>query len=297
MGDNNEQEAADLAAMNNDDDDDTLLEVIYRGDQLVNIPNVPFRLIIHASVTEIDEDACYDCTTLTEVIFRGTNVTRIGRHAFCRCRILERIELPAGLLRLESFAFEGCTSLRGQIVIPASVQYMGDCVFERCTSLESVVFVPTSNVELGYYMFRDCSDLRFVTLPHNLRSIPAGFFYDCTSLAHLQIPVSVTEIEVRAFRGSGLRSVTISENVRQISWAAFRDCAFLERITFRSTNIYLHNAIFVNCPLLSTIMIAPWLWPKLFASMKEHPEFIFKFLRHYQTQILDVETPTDVRPF
>jgi len=31
----------------------------------------------------------------------------------------------------------------------------------------------------------------------------------------------------------------------------------------------------------------PYLWPTLFVSMNEHPEFIFKFIRHYSTQIFD----------
>mmetsp|Transcript_39095 Transcript_39095/g.44992 ORF Transcript_39095/g.44992 Transcript_39095/m.44992 type:complete len:117 (-) Transcript_39095:328-678(-) len=107
MGDNLEQEAADLAAMNDGDD---LVDVDYRGDRLVNIPNVPFRLIIDSSVTEIDEDACYDCTTLTEVIFHN-KVTTIGRYAFGRCSNLQPVELPEGLLRLKKQAFAHCTSL------------------------------------------------------------------------------------------------------------------------------------------------------------------------------------------
>mmetsp|Transcript_3229 Transcript_3229/g.3570 ORF Transcript_3229/g.3570 Transcript_3229/m.3570 type:complete len:328 (+) Transcript_3229:112-1095(+) len=302
MGDNDEQEDADLDAMNNDGDN--LFEVIYLRGKLSNyyddenprphavqdyiIPNGPFRLIIDVSITRIDRHACRGLRMLTEVVFHN-KVTEIGRQAFMYCSNLQPIELPAGLLRVEDDAFFNCTSLRGEIVIPASVQYMGDAVFNGCKSLRSAVFAPTSNVELGRFMFNGCSDLRFVTLPHNLRSIPAGFFYGCTSLAHLQIPVSVTVIGMNALCGSGLRSVTISENVHQIDREAFGNCFFLERVIIYSTNLNLRTNIFVDCPLLSTIMIAPWLWPKLFVSMTEHPNFIFKFFRQYQTQIFDFE--------
>jgi len=375
MGDNHEQEAADLAAIHNDDDGNIVVVVRYLGGRLDNQyndenyprpPGVPdyhipadtlIRLMIDASVTKIDNKACYECIAVTEVVFHNKVIT-IGRCAFSRCSTLERIELPAGLLRLERDAFYGCPSLRGEIVIPATVQYMGDAVFLGCTSLESVVFAPTTNVvQLGNRMFRNCSILRFVTLPHNLLLIPWGCFRDCTSLTHLQIPVSVTEMGGEAFassgiqamnisvgddfmpgtiilppklrsisgrcfedckslthiripasvqsigedalNGSGLRLVEIPKRVQQIRSRAFKNCTYLERVTIYSTNLNLgpgKTNIFVNCPRLSTIMIAPWLWPKLFVSMSEHPQFIFQFFRHYHTKILDFETP-DVRLF
>mmetsp|Transcript_23599 Transcript_23599/g.26291 ORF Transcript_23599/g.26291 Transcript_23599/m.26291 type:complete len:247 (+) Transcript_23599:229-969(+) len=223
------------------------------------------------------------------MIFHG-NVTEIGRDAFDGCSNLECVELPEGLLRLDDWAFGYCTSLNGEIVIPASVQYIGDNAFGWCKSLQRVIFAPrTTSIELGHNIFSCCTNLQFVTLPQNLLSIPEGCFEDCTSLTHLQIPVSVTEIGHHALCGSGLRSVTISKNVHQIDQGAFENCAFLERVTIYSTNLNLSNDIFVNCPLLSTIMIAPWLWPKLFASMNRHPEFMFKFFRQYQTQIFDFE--------
>ena len=208
MGDNAEQEAADLAAIHNDDDN-IVVVVRYLGGRLDNhyndenprppgVPdyNIPadadarIRLMIDASVTEITGHACSNCTTLIEVVLHE-NVTIIGRIAFAGCSNLQPVELPAGLLRIESFAFAGCTYLQ-QIMIPASVQYMGDDVFQECFSLESVVFAPTTNVvQLGRSMFFRCSNLRFVTLPHNLHSIPAYFFCECTSLTHLQLPASV----------------------------------------------------------------------------------------------------------
>jgi len=285
MGDNNEQEDADLAAMNNEDDDnddDNYFEVRYLGGRLDNdyndenprplglpdyiIPDAArIRLIIDASVTKIDVQACSDCTTLIEVVFHN-KVIEIGRHAFAVCRNLRIVELPAGLLRVEDRAFYNCNSLRGEIVIPVSVQFIGPYAFSWCESLESVVFVPrTTNIELGNRMFARCYDLQLVTLPPNVRSIPLGFFSYCTSLTHLHIP----------------------ENVRQIRWAAFQNCAFLERVTIHSTNLNLDTDIFANCPLLSVIMIAPRLWPALFASMHDHLDFIFTLFRQYHTQILD----------
>ena len=303
MGDNNEQEAADLDAIHNDGYN--LFEVIYRGGRLDNnyddyredhytVPDGPFRLVIHASVTVIDRCACYGCTTLTEVVFHE-NVTHISEMAFYRCSNLQRVELPAGLLRLEYNAFSYCTSVR-EIVIPARVQFIGNYVFEQCKSLERLVFAPTTNVvEVGCYMLSGCSNLRFVTLPHNLRSIPHGFCQDCTALVRIHIPDSIEEIEGYAFNGSGLWSLEILGNLHRIGFMAFDGCSSLKKVVIHSTDLNLASDIFANCPSLTVIMIAPWLWPTLFNSMNGHPEFIFKFFRQYNTQILP-PSPTPPPP-
>ena len=256
MGDNNEQEAADLDAIHNNDGVH-LFEVIYRGGRLDNdysrygeedhrhnpnpphyiVPaNVNIRLIIHSSVTVIDTEACADCTVLFEVVFHE-NVTSIGRRAFYCCRNLRNIELLEGLLLIETGALDGCDSLR-QIVIPASVQYVGPEAFRLCESLQRVTFTPkTTVVELGSHMFAHCTNLRFVTLPQNLQSISTGLFSYCTSLARLQISASVEMIEAGAFSCSGISSMKVSEedefipgtimlppNVRSISENCFSNC-------------------------------------------------------------------------
>ena len=139
------------------------------------------------------------------------HVTEIGRHAFGYCPNLERVQLPTGLLRLEEGTFAGCDSLQ-EIVIPASVRVVEKKVFSRCESLLRVVFTPrTTSIALGRGMFCECSHLRFVTLPHNnVQAISAEFFFHCTSLTHLQLPVSVTEMGIDAWCGSGLQAMNSS---------------------------------------------------------------------------------------
>ena len=137
-----------------------------------------------------------------------------------------------------------------------------------------------------------------IILPPNLQSVPRMCFYDCKSLTHIRIPLSVQQIGVSALSGSDLQSIVISHNVHQIDEEACSDCTSLERVTFHSSsNLTMANNILGNCPLLSVIKIYPWLWPKLFASMNGHPDFIIQFFRQYhQTQIFDFETPVVRRP-
>jgi len=226
--------------------------------------------------------------SLREVVFHNKVIT-IGQWTFAFCSSLVRDELPEGLLRLEASAFKHCHSLR-EIVIPASVEFIGNDIFRCSKSLQRVVFALTSTiVELGSGMFSKCSNLRFVTLPHNVRSIPRWCFMNCTSLTDIRIPVSVEVIEECAFAGSAIQSIVMLENIHQIDRAAFQNCLSLKKVTFHSSNLTFANNVFVKCPSLTVLMIAPSLWAKLFVSMDEHPDFIFKFFRQYQTQIFDFE--------
>ena len=101
MGDNNKQEAADLAALHNDGDN--IFEVIYRGGPLdtdyhwyteedfqhnphpphYTVPDeVNIHLVIHSSVMVINSHACMNCVMLREVVFHNKNTITIGQDAF-----------------------------------------------------------------------------------------------------------------------------------------------------------------------------------------------------------------------
>jgi len=147
------------------------------------------------------------------------------------------------------------------------------------------VFDPTANIEFDDGIFIGCKALLSVMLPRNIQFIPQGFFYGCSSLTEIRIPVSVQRILENSFDGcTSLQSIEFSENVNFIGPSTLMNCKSLESAVIRSSNINSEDNVFQNCLLLSTIKTYPWLWPKLFASMKQHPEFIFKFYKKYQTQ-------------
>merc|ERR1712238_490239 len=174
------------------------------------------------------------------------------------------VTLPHNLPSIPRGFFYDCTSLI-HLQIPPSVEEIGECAF-----MESAIQAMNSSMGDDFLPGT-------IILPPNLQSIPRMCFYDCKSLTHIRIPPSVQQIEAGAFSGSGVRSIEITETVRGIGFEAFRNCASLQTVIIHSTQLTLANNILAHCPTLSTIMIAPWLWPTLFVSMNEHPEFIFQF--------------------
>lgn len=121
-------------------------------------------------------------------------------------------------------AFSGCEALTS-IEIPASVRRIEAAAFQDCSSLQSVTFQKGSSLLV---IGRHCFDKYYF-----------GAFSDCTSLKSIEIPASVTTIEVSAFSYcSSLGTVTFEQGSK------------LEAIEGRLGNVYHHGA-FAGCSRLT----------------------------------------------
>ena len=83
----------------------------------------------------------------------------------------------------------------------------------------------------------------------------------------------------------------LPELVSTIGKYAFDSCTSLRSITIRSSasssTVHFGKDLFCNCPLLSTIRLHPYLWPKLFAAMNKNRAFLFHVFRKYHTTMFD----------
>ena len=101
------------------------------------------------------------------------------------------ISLPAGLTRIGSKAFNGCSNLT-TIDLPSSLTSIGSHAFYSAR-LKSLVF-PNSVTEIEYEAFGNNSELQSVTLPNNLQTLSSYVFYACYELRSIAIPASITTI-------------------------------------------------------------------------------------------------------
>ena len=139
-------------------------------------------------VTTINENAFYDCDSLTSVTI-GNSVTSIG-----------------------DYAFYNCTNLTS-VTIPNSVTSIGDYAFFYCHSLTSVT-IPNSVTSIGDYAFYDCNSLTSVTIPDSVTSIGGSTFEDCNSLTSVTIPDG---LYYGAFNNTNIPT-TIKDNVRYMQF-------------------------------------------------------------------------------
>ncbi len=161
---------------------------------------------------------------------------------------VSEVRLPSGITRIGEAAF-GLTALT-TFTIPDSLTLLGDYAFTGCNSLKEVT-IPHP-VSLGKGAFRNCKTLSRVMFGYDPLEIPASFFEGCTSL-QTGVPVSVSVVGEKAYRGAGLNEVDLS-NVSSVGDYAFADMKALKNIIIpRSHEIIYGIGTFSNDPAIAEI--------------------------------------------
>ena len=248
----------------------------------ITIPATVTYESVSYSVTSIEEDAFYYCSSLTSITI-PESVTSIGIYAFGECSSLTYITIPENsqLTSIGNKAFIDCSSLTTVTISENSkLTSIGRGAFENCSSLTAIT-IPESVTNIGNFAFYNCSSLTTVTISENskLTSIGSGAFSGCSGFTSITIPEGVTSIGSYAFSGctgelvvncnipsktsydegafynSEFTKVTIGESVTSIGNYAFYDCGGLTSITIPEGVTTIGGYAFYGCSKLTAINI------------------------------------------
>ena len=133
------------------------------------------------------------------------------------------------------------------------VKTIGQYAF-AATGLKKVVIpAKVKSVSAGAFML--CSSLASVKLPAKLTSIGAGAFLLCANLTSIGIPGKVKSIGNSAFYGCGLTSVRIPGSVKSMGTAAFAYCQNLTSVTLPGSIKTIAASAFAYDSSLESIVI------------------------------------------
>ncbi len=205
-------------------------------------------------------------------VLEGHAVTAIGKSCFAGRLGLQKIHVPEGVTRLDSYAFECCADLQ-KVYLPDSLISIGEGAFSGCASLSLVdlqdgvesigagAFLCCDNLvqlelsaaltQLGDFAFAGCQALASVRFAGNgVTRLPDRLFYGCSSLSRLQLPGAVTAIGKRTFSGcEKLRNLYFSEPLTELGAYAFENCGSLAGVSF--TTRVIPTGLFAGCMALT----------------------------------------------
>jgi hypothetical protein len=161
---------------------------------------------IQASVTQIPEDFCYDCTALTEVTL-SDSIKSVGSSAFYNTALSD-------FTPFENLNYDTGT---GQF---------RKCLFES-VDLSHIHKIPD-------YMFCECTKLTEVSLSDSLKSIGYEAFYN-TGLNAIDLPNSLTEIGGYAFQKTNISVLTVPESVTSVGYGFLSNCPNLVGVFWKSS--------------------------------------------------------------
>lgn len=267
--------------------------------QAIAFPDVTFVNGTASYPHTLPNRTFYGCTALTSVTLSSETV-RIGSEAFRSCTNLNALpfeSLPA-LTEIGTRAFNACGI--GEAVFPASLARIGSYAFynsalaqvdfTQCDGLEE--FIAGISMSGASYIFAN-TRLTRVTLPRNLKAIPATCFYNCKLLTGIaggegvewigkqafrdctllsvfdfESMTALQTIEGSAFGNTGLISVTLSDSVETVGAQAFGTCGALTQFhlgagvktfgTYALTgnDFTSRNPVFLNTVNLQSITVS-----------------------------------------
>ena len=200
-------------------------------------------ITIPNSITKIGLGAFNDCSLISSIVFQsGDNKITIADDAFKNCnysliylgRQIENIsslfnnqknlkELTIGpaLKRLQSDAFEGCTSLEILNIEDGSTNITIDASFAE-SPIEKLYIGRN-----GAYAFNNCTILNEVSVGDNVTSIPANAFSGCSNITTLKLGKKLEKIGSGAFTGCATLINVYSANLIPPTGAAFENKTYL----------------------------------------------------------------------
>ncbi len=187
------------------------------------------------------------CTSLESVVVPDS-VTSIGDYAFAGCASLASATVPDTVTSIGKGVFDGCDSYPYDTRTIPGVRLVNGWVVGYEPGLSGAVDLTGVRGMADGPVFAGCGGLSAVTIPGNIKAIPAEAFRDCAGLKSVTIREGVERIGRNAFAGcGGLANVSIANGVRQIDEGAFSNCGGLVSVVVPKSVQTIGYGAFSGC--------------------------------------------------
>ena len=194
-----------------------------------------------------------NATTLTSLHI-GQGVTSIGANAFDGCTGLKgNLVIPNSVTAIGVDSFQGCSGFTGTLTLNEGLLEIFHCAFEDCSGFTGNLVIPDSVTTMSEEAFRDFgTGAGTLTLGSGLTEIDEAAFKCANFTGPLVIPVGVTHIKDEAFeldsgQTGGFTSLTLPEGLTRIGDETFEDCNFTGTLTLPDSLTKIDDEAFSGC--------------------------------------------------
>lgn len=262
----------------------------YTGPDEFQIFEIPESVEYNGKTYKVTEIARIEPVrgTTYPIIIPNT-IKTIARNAFNgNTSLIGNLIVPSSVTTIGENAFGGCTGFTGDLIIPLSVTTIGAHAFYGCTGFTGDLIIPSSVTEIGRYAFQKCTGFSgTLTIPPSLKKIDDGSFYDCSGFNKLVISAGVAEIGISAFEFcegfSGC--LKIPDTVKIINERAFMYCNHFDRLLLGNSVSEIGMNAFYGCNRISGEIVFP-------ESVMSIGGYAFKYCDHIQSLVFTYENVT-----
>ena len=164
-----------------------------------------------------------------------SSLSKISAAAFRQDSNLSTFFIPDGsqLIEIESYAFDHCSLTSLDLTLASSFTTIGGGAFSTNVQLGSARF-PSSLTSIGNSAFQGCSHLSTIKFQGEIiTTMNPSVFEGCSSLKEINVPNSVTKLDINAFKDAGIETFTLSSNITDLG---------------KKVN---DGYVFSNCPMFS----------------------------------------------
>ena len=176
--------------------------------------NIPLTTLnIGEGVESLSNRAFRDLNTFTGTLTLPNSLTTIGEQAFYNCYGLEGIEMGNSVETIGAEAFRNCGGLRGELTLPETLQSVGNYAFASCDELTTINYNAINCTEMGNAqspVFYDCASVAHINIGENVESIPNYAFKRCSTVTDMTVGAAVPPTIGASTFGTVSRSIPVT---------------------------------------------------------------------------------------
>ena len=189
-------------------------------------------IVTGSGVLHISDQAFLFCNKLIDVALgsydyveqtmKESSLQSIGNYAFMNCSKLARIQIPATVKEIGSYAFRNTELFHSALT---GAVYADNWIVDYNDTITEDVVVDKGTVGIARYAFYNLQGLKSIKIDNSVKYIGKGAFYNCTALQKVTFPDTLERIEDYTFYNcASLKLTSLPPMLREIGRSAFYMC-------------------------------------------------------------------------